>query len=224
MYKKSEYRPVLWIVGSAVFGFAYLAAGYASVTTHPSITQLYAQTYCRTFNPFRWFSSYAYCSDLVAPRLGILLIGGAVLAVCAFFAERPVRNDEGRRLVNPGAFPDVPRNLLPYIGGPPWLSLAGGHDDWDLTPDGFESVCVACGKKVPDRERERAHQLETGGLPAAASGSTSDGVREEEAVDAEVGIANTRSDDYKTCPDCAEQVRAAARVCRFCRYEFRQST
>jgi hypothetical protein len=24
----------------------------------------------------------------------------------------------------------------------------------------------------------------------------------------------------KVCPDCAESVKAAARVCRFCRYEF----
>lgn len=26
--------------------------------------------------------------------------------------------------------------------------------------------------------------------------------------------------EFKTCPDCAEQVRAAARKCRFCNYEF----
>jgi hypothetical protein len=26
--------------------------------------------------------------------------------------------------------------------------------------------------------------------------------------------------EWKTCPDCAEQVRAAARKCRFCGYEF----
>ena len=26
--------------------------------------------------------------------------------------------------------------------------------------------------------------------------------------------------DYKTCPDCAEQVKAAAKVCRFCGYRF----
>jgi hypothetical protein len=26
--------------------------------------------------------------------------------------------------------------------------------------------------------------------------------------------------DYKVCPDCAERVRAAARVCRFCGYRF----
>jgi hypothetical protein len=32
------------------------------------------------------------------------------------------------------------------------------------------------------------------------------------------GIETT--DDYKTCPDCAEEVRAAANVCRFCGYRF----
>jgi Uncharacterised protein family UPF0547 len=26
--------------------------------------------------------------------------------------------------------------------------------------------------------------------------------------------------DNKTCPQCAETVRAAAKICRFCRYEF----
>ncbi len=26
--------------------------------------------------------------------------------------------------------------------------------------------------------------------------------------------------DTKICPDCAEEVKAAARICRFCRYEF----
>ena len=30
----------------------------------------------------------------------------------------------------------------------------------------------------------------------------------------------TDNGDYKTCPRCAEQVRAAAVVCRFCGYEF----
>lgn len=28
------------------------------------------------------------------------------------------------------------------------------------------------------------------------------------------------SDDVKTCPDCAETVKAAARVCRYCGYRF----
>jgi hypothetical protein len=28
------------------------------------------------------------------------------------------------------------------------------------------------------------------------------------------------SGDEKTCPQCAETVKAAAKVCRFCRYEF----
>jgi hypothetical protein len=26
--------------------------------------------------------------------------------------------------------------------------------------------------------------------------------------------------EYKVCPDCAEGVRAAARICRYCRYNF----
>ena len=32
--------------------------------------------------------------------------------------------------------------------------------------------------------------------------------------------ATTQSGAYKTCPRCAEDVRAAAKVCRFCNYEF----
>ena len=34
------------------------------------------------------------------------------------------------------------------------------------------------------------------------------------------GTAESRAQDEKTCPKCAEQIRAAAQVCRFCGYEF----
>jgi hypothetical protein len=34
------------------------------------------------------------------------------------------------------------------------------------------------------------------------------------------GAAPAGDDDTKTCPDCAEQVKAAARVCRYCGYRF----
>jgi hypothetical protein len=42
------------------------------------------------------------------------------------------------------------------------------------------------------------------------------------AAPAEVApaVAASPTDDTKTCPQCAEQVKAAALVCRFCRYEF----
>jgi hypothetical protein len=39
----------------------------------------------------------------------------------------------------------------------------------------------------------------------------------ERASDAEPG---PQADDMKVCPDCAETVKAAARICRWCRHEF----
>jgi len=34
------------------------------------------------------------------------------------------------------------------------------------------------------------------------------------------GTAASRAQDEKTCPKCAEQIKSAARVCRFCGYKF----
>jgi hypothetical protein len=36
----------------------------------------------------------------------------------------------------------------------------------------------------------------------------------------EAPAADQDQSDTKVCPDCAERIKAAARVCRFCRYEF----
>jgi len=38
------------------------------------------------------------------------------------------------------------------------------------------------------------------------------------------GTAASKAQDEKTCPKCAEQVKAAAQVCRFCGYQFDATT
>lgn len=47
-------------------------------------------------------------------------------------------------------------------------------------------------------------------------------------VDTQAATAETAKSDesgpMKTCPQCAEQVKEAAKICRFCRYEFPDPT
>lgn len=38
------------------------------------------------------------------------------------------------------------------------------------------------------------------------------------------GTAASRAQDEKTCPKCAERIKAAAQVCRFCGYQFDATT
>jgi hypothetical protein len=41
---------------------------------------------CGSLNPLTWFS--ANCSDLIVPRIGPLVLGLGLLAICIYFAER----------------------------------------------------------------------------------------------------------------------------------------
>jgi hypothetical protein len=43
-------------------------------------------TRCGSLNPFTWFS--ATCSDLLVARIGPLVLGLGLLAICAYFAVR----------------------------------------------------------------------------------------------------------------------------------------
>ncbi len=56
---------------------------------------------------------------------------------------------------------------------------------------------------------------------AKLNASESVGTGDLVAADAKAGPSPNAGDaDTKACPDCAETVQAAARICRFCRYEF----
>jgi hypothetical protein len=46
------------------------------------------------------------------------------------------------------------------------------------------------------------------------------GVPANEPSTGEGVVSSPDSDDSKTCPDCAETIRLAARKCRFCGYEY----
>lgn len=42
-------------------------------------------------------------------------------------------------------------------------------------------------------------------------------------LSARSGAPSSRSDDSKQCPQCAEQVKGQARLCRFCQYRFAEA-
>jgi hypothetical protein len=203
-------RAVLWMVGLIAFGFTYIAAVNVSELRPGSFG---SSRVCEgMWNFTEWFASY-YCSELLPPRLGVLALGLVVLLVCGYFAEKSKR--------------DI---------------LAAGHQG---DTDGSGSwVCQECDFKAPYYSTDvNRHQKATG---RARLASTNVGTAQSHAptvptpmIEPPVktyGFDNSAKEpaiapepasttaDSKTCPDCAEEVRAAARKCRFCGYIFEDVT
>jgi hypothetical protein len=85
-------RPILWTVGGTAFLSSYAAAASLSNVASESwdegvVTNVV--TRCGSLNPLTWFS--ANCSDLLVARIGPLVLGLGLLAICAYFAERERR-------------------------------------------------------------------------------------------------------------------------------------
>lgn len=142
-----------------------------------------------------------------------MAIGVAVLLICGYFAEKSA------------TFP----------------SIIGGHEAlWDTSRSRWTCREAGCGFEtrwaVGRREYRadvQAHRLAAGGTIVGAEqplpGRSPQVAAAVPGVDQPTGgVPPTKSlpstPDFKTCPDCAEQVRYAARKCRFCGYSFEQAT
>jgi hypothetical protein len=82
-------RAILWAIGGTAFLSMYAAVASLSDVASESwddgvLTKVV--TRCGSINPLTWFS--ANCSDLLVSRIGPLVLGLGLLAICAYFAER----------------------------------------------------------------------------------------------------------------------------------------
>lgn len=196
-------RAMLWLVGLTALFFTFVAAVNV---TQINVGGSFGSGSCKgLWSPADWFKSY--CSDSLPPRLGVTTLGLVVLIICGYFAEK-----------------DLAKSAA---------ATATGHEvRHDPTKDLYWCAEARCGFESRNIEAARLHRREPGDQPrSSVTGPVSTHGFDSPKAASSLGGAPNRSianaahsspmpDTFKTCPDCAEQVREAARKCRFCGYRF----
>ncbi len=166
----------------------------------------------------KWFGNE--CSDSLPPRLGVLAFGLIVLIVCGYFAEK------GRPLNQASAARSA-------------VGSREAHNVYSTPNKGY--FCGTCSFTTTDASAASSHR---GAIRRGAPATKDTGSRPSvHTLDRQPKVNASGFDippkvpaaavsepapalpaEYKACLDCAEQVRYAARKCRFCGFMFEDQT
>jgi hypothetical protein len=197
-------RGMLWMVGLVAFGFTYAAA--VNIT---EVNASFGYTTCQgMWNFTNWFGRS--CTESLPPRLGVLALGTAALIVCGYFAEK----DKAQPLIGVHFTTYWASRahwacVEPYCNFTTTDSIAAeahDYDDFDDDEDNYENDQDAAAEELAQGPSTTGNTYGFGKNDAIAKAPPIDSIQ--------------ATADFKTCPDCAEDVRAAARKCRFCGYMF----
>lgn len=202
--KAMSKRALLWSLGGIAFGFTFLAAMNAGGQYRYFHNLGFALPVWKPCNGFSglmgWFAQG--CVAVLPERLGVISLGVAALLVCGYFAEK-------KRVA---------------------LKSAGHMMKVDFAQSRW--VCKNCDFETSSRTAARQHRFDTGQVrssivqstaPTNAHGSGSPTQPIPAPDDGPTPApmpAPSLGESYKTCPDCAEEVRHSARKCRFCGFRF----
>lgn len=165
--------------------------------------------------------------QLVGLRLGGLRVGELAAALTAL--------EEHDTLVLP-TIEDASGEAVQALRG----VLGSGFRDWQVSNDPAEVERLVAGGLTQDEASARVgthREMDPGRRMSVTIGKRESARNLTLALKPFAIVAHTASGripapldgwggrlllprDTKTCPDCAEEVKAAARICRFCRYEF----